>query len=118
MIPAARATRFLADQILMIDTYNPSVASRLVEPLASWRRYVPELGALIRAQLEPDRRGRSPVEERARTGGQGARVGASPRGVASGIPPRRRRIVAPCYTDRTGRFCGRPNGRGRVQSWK
>ena len=36
----------------MIDGFNPSVAARLMEPLASWRRYVPELGQLMREQLE------------------------------------------------------------------
>jgi len=49
--PSGAGYRFLADQILMIDTFNPMVASRLVEPLASWRRYVPDLGALMREQL-------------------------------------------------------------------
>jgi len=27
-------------------------AARLVEPLGGWRRYAPELGALMRAELE------------------------------------------------------------------
>ena len=44
--------RFLADQILITDGINPSVAARLIEPLAGWARYTPDLGALMRAQLE------------------------------------------------------------------
>jgi aminopeptidase N len=50
--PGGAGHRFLADQILMLDGFNPMMASRLVEPLASWRRYVPELGRLMREQLE------------------------------------------------------------------
>ena len=44
--------RFLADQILSVDTFNPMTAARLVEPLASWARYVPARGGLMRAQLD------------------------------------------------------------------
>ncbi|MBO9708378.1 MAG: aminopeptidase N [Caulobacter sp.] len=44
--------RFLADQILAVDGFNPMTAARLVEPLGAWRRYAPELGALMQAQLE------------------------------------------------------------------
>jgi aminopeptidase N len=44
--------RFLADQILATDTFNPMIASRLVEPLGAWRRFKPELGALMKAELE------------------------------------------------------------------
>ena len=44
--------RFLADQILAVDGFNPMVAARLVEPLGGWRRYLPELGVLMKAQLE------------------------------------------------------------------
>jgi len=43
--------RFLADQILMVDAFNPMTASRLVEPLGGWAGYKPELGALMREQL-------------------------------------------------------------------
>jgi aminopeptidase N len=43
--------RFLADQILTVDSFNPMTAARLVEPLGGWERYSPELGALMRAQL-------------------------------------------------------------------
>jgi aminopeptidase N len=44
--------RFLADQILAVDAFNPMTAARMIEPLGGWRRYKPELGALMREQLE------------------------------------------------------------------
>ncbi len=44
--------RFLADQILMIDGFNPVAAARMIDPLAGWARYTPELGALMRAELD------------------------------------------------------------------
>jgi aminopeptidase N len=44
--------RFLADQILSVDRYNPMIAARLVEPLGSWGRYRPDLGAMMKAELE------------------------------------------------------------------
>ncbi|CAN5339229.1 aminopeptidase N [soil metagenome] len=50
--PSGAGYRFLADQILIVDGFNPSVAARLIEPLGGWRRYKPELGALMREQLE------------------------------------------------------------------
>ena len=50
--PSGDGYRFLADQILAIDGFNPMVAARLIEPLGGWRRYTPALGALMRAQLQ------------------------------------------------------------------
>ncbi|MGI9169292.1 MAG: aminopeptidase N [Caulobacteraceae bacterium] len=50
--PSGAGYRFLADQILSVDAFNPMIAARLIEPLGSWRRYVPSLGALMRGQLE------------------------------------------------------------------
>jgi len=50
--PSGDGYRFLADQIIATDRINPSTAARFVEPLGGWRRYRPELGALMRAQLE------------------------------------------------------------------
>ena len=50
--PSGAGYRFLADQILAVDAFNPMTAARLVEPLGAWRRYKPELGALMREQLE------------------------------------------------------------------
>ena len=50
--PSGAGYRFLADQILAVDRYNPMTAAKLVDPLDGWRRYRPELGALMKAQLE------------------------------------------------------------------
>ncbi len=50
--PSGEGYRFLADQILMVDRFNPMTAARLVEPLGGWRRYAPHLGEAMRAQLE------------------------------------------------------------------
>jgi aminopeptidase N len=50
--PGGAGYRFLADQILIVDGFNPGIAARLVEPLGSWARYTPQLAALMRAQLE------------------------------------------------------------------
>jgi aminopeptidase N len=44
--------RFLADQILAVDQFNPMTAARLVDALGHWRRYKPALGALMRAELQ------------------------------------------------------------------
>lgn len=43
---------FLADQILVLNGYNPQIAARLLSPMINWRRYEPELGSLMKAQLE------------------------------------------------------------------
>ncbi|MGI8840334.1 MAG: aminopeptidase N, partial [Caulobacteraceae bacterium] len=50
--PDGAGYRFLADQILAVDAFNPMTAARLLEPLGSWARYTPALGDLMRAQLE------------------------------------------------------------------
>ena len=50
--PSGAGYRFLADQILAVDAFNPMIAARFIEPLGAWRRYVPELGELMRAQLQ------------------------------------------------------------------
>jgi aminopeptidase N len=50
--PSGDGYRFLADQILATDGFNPMTAARLIEPLGAWRRYKPELGALMKAQLK------------------------------------------------------------------
>ncbi len=49
--PSGAGYRFLADQILMADTINPTVAARLVQPLGDWARYTPRLSMLMREQL-------------------------------------------------------------------
>ena len=38
---------------LSADAFNPAIAARLIEPLGVWRRYTPELGALMKAELDP-----------------------------------------------------------------
>jgi aminopeptidase N len=50
--PNGDGYRFLADQILATDGFNPMTAARLVEPLGGWRRYRRELGRLMKAELE------------------------------------------------------------------
>ena len=50
--PSGAGYRFLADQILMVDGFNPMTAARLIEPLGAWRRYTPELGAQMKAVLQ------------------------------------------------------------------
>ncbi len=50
--PSGAGYRFLADQILMTDGFNPMTASRLIEPLGAWRRYRPELGVQMLAALQ------------------------------------------------------------------
>ncbi len=49
--PSGAGYRFLADQVLAVDTINPMTAARLVQPLGDWARYEPALGNLMRAQL-------------------------------------------------------------------
>jgi aminopeptidase N len=44
--------RFLAEQIIALNTLNPQIASRMVGALTSWRRYDESRQALIKAQLE------------------------------------------------------------------
>ena len=50
--PSGAGYRFLADQILATDSFNPMVAARMIEPLGSWRRFKPQLGTLMKAQLK------------------------------------------------------------------
>ncbi len=50
--PTGEGYRFLADQILMVDSFNPMTAARLIEPLGNWRRYRSDLGGKMRAELE------------------------------------------------------------------
>ncbi|HTX51309.1 MAG TPA: aminopeptidase N [Caulobacteraceae bacterium] len=50
--PSGAGYRFLADQALMVDTFNPNIAARLIEPLGQWERFAPELARLMRAELE------------------------------------------------------------------
>jgi len=49
--PSGDGYRFLADQILAVDGFNPMTAARMVDALGGWRRYRPELGALMKREL-------------------------------------------------------------------
>ncbi|WP_096086472.1 aminopeptidase N [Agaribacterium haliotis] len=44
--------RFLADEILRLNTANPQIASRLLTPLTQWRRYDQDRQALMKVELE------------------------------------------------------------------
>ena len=44
--------RFLADQLIALDTLNPQTAAKLISPLGRWRRFDSTRGALMRAELE------------------------------------------------------------------
>lgn len=44
--------RFVADQVIALDAFNPQVAARLVGTLIRWRRYDEKRQQLMRAQLE------------------------------------------------------------------
>ncbi len=50
--PSGVGYRFLADQVLAVDAFNPSVAARMVEPLAGWTRYESGLADKMRNELE------------------------------------------------------------------
>ena len=50
--PSGEGYRFVADQLLAADAYNPMLASRLVETLGGWARYAPIYSELMRGQLE------------------------------------------------------------------
>ncbi|MBL8554657.1 MAG: aminopeptidase N [Phenylobacterium sp.] len=50
--PSGAGYRFLADQIIAVDRFNPMTAARLVDPLGGWKRLDPELGKLMKAELE------------------------------------------------------------------
>ncbi len=44
--------RFLAEQIIRLDSINPQVAARLVSPFTTWKRYEKKRQALIYEQLK------------------------------------------------------------------
>ena len=44
--------RFLADQVVATDKFNPQIAARLVGPLGRWRRYDKPRQALMKAELQ------------------------------------------------------------------
>jgi aminopeptidase N len=47
-----RGYRFVADQLIALDTLNPQTAAKLVPPLGRWRRFDEDRAALMRAELE------------------------------------------------------------------
>jgi aminopeptidase N len=49
--PSGEGYRFLADQVLSLDAYNPMTAARLFETLTNWARFAPNLAALMRAEI-------------------------------------------------------------------
>jgi aminopeptidase N len=49
--PDGAGHRFLADQILAVDGFNPTLAARLVAPLGEHARYVAPLAGSMRAEL-------------------------------------------------------------------
>ena len=44
--------RFLADQVIALNTLNPQVAARLLPPLGRWRRFDEARQARMKAELE------------------------------------------------------------------
>jgi aminopeptidase N len=44
--------RFLADKVLQIDVFNPSVAARMLGALSRWRKYDSQRQALMQAELQ------------------------------------------------------------------
>ncbi len=49
--PDGSGYRFLADQVLAVDGFNPTLAARLVSPLGDHARYRTELSELMRVEL-------------------------------------------------------------------
>ena len=49
--PDGSGYRFVTDQVLTLDPKNPQVASRLIAPLARWRRQAKERQDLMRGEL-------------------------------------------------------------------
>jgi aminopeptidase N len=43
---------FLAEEVLALDSANPTMSARLVQPLGQWRRFDPGRQALMKAQLD------------------------------------------------------------------
>jgi aminopeptidase N len=49
---AGAGYKFLADQIIVLNTQNPQIASRLLTPLTKWKKYSTEHQGLMKAELE------------------------------------------------------------------
>jgi len=50
--PDGRGYRFIADQVLRLDSLNPQVASRMVGVFNNWRKFEPGRKKLMKQQLE------------------------------------------------------------------
>jgi aminopeptidase N len=50
--PCGRGYAFYADKIIELDTLNPQIASRLVDALLGWKKLIPELGELMKQQIQ------------------------------------------------------------------
>lgn len=50
--PNGAGYRFLVDQVLAVDEFNPKAAARLVEPLGAWRRLATPHRARLQSELE------------------------------------------------------------------
>ena len=44
--------RFITDQVLAIDSANPQVAARMLQPLTQWKKIDEKRQALMKAQLK------------------------------------------------------------------
>jgi aminopeptidase N len=49
---AGAGYQFLADQIIVLNTQNPQIASRLLTPLTKWKKYSPDRQRLMKTELE------------------------------------------------------------------
>jgi aminopeptidase N len=50
--PGGAGYEFLADKILYLDSTNPQIASRMAHAFLGWRKFIPQQGELMRAQIE------------------------------------------------------------------
>ncbi|WP_298283956.1 aminopeptidase N [Acidocella sp.] len=50
--PSGEGYQLLADAVLKLDATNPQLAARLSTGLGTWRRFIPQLSGLMRAELE------------------------------------------------------------------
>ncbi len=49
---SGRGYAFYADKIIELDTINPLIASRLVDALLGWQKLIPQLGELMKQQIQ------------------------------------------------------------------
>ncbi|MFA7554220.1 MAG: aminopeptidase N [Spongiibacteraceae bacterium] len=50
--PDGAGYAFLADQVILLNSRNPQIASRLLGPLTKWKKYTPAAQQLMKAQLD------------------------------------------------------------------